>query len=1031
MSVLGVNGGVVWSNKNATLSEIEKKLGKDIAKKIEYNEGTANKNEFANYKTLSGLDLKVGGEGMKAFYDSIVPNAANKFGKAFGAKVENVGIQIGNEEPDYVWTSDTMGNHYIQYRGESHVFKSVQEVKDFINQIKKQGSSFQSLPITPAMRESAVNEGMPLFKAPKASQKPTSINPDVQKNMEDANGINYDSTFTKIKRWLGELKTQTQHFEHITQDDFPESYDKLSQLQSVPEYARHYAVDMIRKIVEPIAKDKVSFDIFSKYIIINDLHGDIISGLYDGKELPWGYKDESEVIADINTFSKAATANPKIWKAIKDRIAMMANVRQQLVDLQILPEETLKNHSYFHHQVLDFMNLKFQGTGTTSSDARLHKKGWQHGRTGSMRAYNTNYLESEFEVLAQSLSQIETKKILNEIGNIENIAPALRVIADSTGQKITDLMPEGYVMWYPKAKTIFARGRTYIERAMASQIKTPEELNLLNEMEAQADEFIWIVRKPIADQMDSMRDFDKENILIRGMRWANSSWKQWVLLNPYRFLKYNLNNFSGDLDIVLAYKPSILKYAPQAIKELYQSLRHGEDSKDIQDCMRYGVITSGLTIQEIPDINKVGVFKSLTGNENFVNKYWQSIRNYSQFRENMLRLAAFKFFRDNYSKAYYGVSKPSVIDKLPNPTERAAKLARELIGDYGNLSQAGQWLRSHVYPFWSWVEINAPRYYRLLRNTRFEGNKGKGFAGSILRKTGFNLIKLGIKVQLLLLLVSLWNRLRFPDEEKEMRKVSDRQPKLILGRNDDGSIRALRVSGAFADMLSWAALEDLPEDIADVSQGKTTVKKKATEAGIAFVNKAYQGLMPFEKTAAEILSGYSTYPNVLHPLPIRDKTEHASRMFSLDKVYRYITKKPLRGMNREAAGLLIYNVNPGEAAYYVMRQKAFDYMKENDIDSQRPGPYTDASNYLYYYKQALKYGNAEIAKHWYDKYAALKGNDADKIKQGINKSIENGRALNVIKNKEQRELFLKSLDQDDREILEMANKWYDTTYKLE
>ena len=34
-----------------------------------------------------GLDLKVGGEGMKGFYDKIIPDAANKLGKQWGAKV--------------------------------------------------------------------------------------------------------------------------------------------------------------------------------------------------------------------------------------------------------------------------------------------------------------------------------------------------------------------------------------------------------------------------------------------------------------------------------------------------------------------------------------------------------------------------------------------------------------------------------------------------------------------------------------------------------------------------------------------------------------------------------------------------------------------------------------------------------------------------------------------------------------------------------------------------------------------------------
>ena len=42
--------------------------------------------ELAQHQ-LSGVDLKVGGEGMKGFYDKIIPDAANKLGKQWGAKV--------------------------------------------------------------------------------------------------------------------------------------------------------------------------------------------------------------------------------------------------------------------------------------------------------------------------------------------------------------------------------------------------------------------------------------------------------------------------------------------------------------------------------------------------------------------------------------------------------------------------------------------------------------------------------------------------------------------------------------------------------------------------------------------------------------------------------------------------------------------------------------------------------------------------------------------------------------------------------
>ena len=43
-----------------------------------------------------GTDLKVGGEGMKGFYDKIVPEVANKLGKQFGAKVQSTKIDASN-----------------------------------------------------------------------------------------------------------------------------------------------------------------------------------------------------------------------------------------------------------------------------------------------------------------------------------------------------------------------------------------------------------------------------------------------------------------------------------------------------------------------------------------------------------------------------------------------------------------------------------------------------------------------------------------------------------------------------------------------------------------------------------------------------------------------------------------------------------------------------------------------------------------------------------------------------------------------
>jgi hypothetical protein len=90
---------------------LDEVVGKELAKKI--IEGGS--------QTISGEGLKVGGEGMKGFYDNILPKSLDKLGKKFGAKV-------GKTEMDgvEVWQMD----------------------------------------ITPQMRESVTTKGQPLFAVP-------------------------------------------------------------------------------------------------------------------------------------------------------------------------------------------------------------------------------------------------------------------------------------------------------------------------------------------------------------------------------------------------------------------------------------------------------------------------------------------------------------------------------------------------------------------------------------------------------------------------------------------------------------------------------------------------------------------------------------------------------------------------------------------------------------------------------------------------------------------------------------------------
>ena len=174
--------------ENIPLEKVEDYVGKDIAKKVEENkpDDTTDGNDFWDF---TDADLKVGGEGMKAFYDKIVPKLAGKIGREFGAKVEPLNLleeeltKITTKEQTYaafergegVQVNDKQGEHVEYISVKDDFIKEYTEdgklIDDDYTYYIKEGSEGQlSLPITPEMKTKAIEEGMPMFRSASAEQ---------------------------------------------------------------------------------------------------------------------------------------------------------------------------------------------------------------------------------------------------------------------------------------------------------------------------------------------------------------------------------------------------------------------------------------------------------------------------------------------------------------------------------------------------------------------------------------------------------------------------------------------------------------------------------------------------------------------------------------------------------------------------------------------------------------------------------------------------------------------------------------------
>jgi hypothetical protein len=104
------NGSEVFAKEGLDEKELSRIIGKDVAKKIVGDEGKApttkadrweaEDGDVPEFKSLSGLDLQVGGEGNRKYYDEIYPGYLKKFGKKYGASVGKTTVDAdGVAEP--------------------------------------------------------------------------------------------------------------------------------------------------------------------------------------------------------------------------------------------------------------------------------------------------------------------------------------------------------------------------------------------------------------------------------------------------------------------------------------------------------------------------------------------------------------------------------------------------------------------------------------------------------------------------------------------------------------------------------------------------------------------------------------------------------------------------------------------------------------------------------------------------------------------------------------------------------------------
>lgn len=164
---------------------LDEYVGKDLASKIiadndqlrvankAYRDGFKNDVSDTELTKLSqevgkypmeykGIDLQVGGEGMKGFYDQILPKFLDKYGKKWDAKTGMTEIPTSNVNIENQIIFED--GKYLVDAGDGINYNSYNTKAEAIKSLGGDNPSVHYMDITPKMKESVLTKGQPMFQ---------------------------------------------------------------------------------------------------------------------------------------------------------------------------------------------------------------------------------------------------------------------------------------------------------------------------------------------------------------------------------------------------------------------------------------------------------------------------------------------------------------------------------------------------------------------------------------------------------------------------------------------------------------------------------------------------------------------------------------------------------------------------------------------------------------------------------------------------------------------------------------------------
>lgn len=327
--------------------------------------------------------------------------------------------------------------------------------------------------------------------------------------------------------------------------------------------------------------------------------------------LRFGFETIIEVEDYANKLRKLVDATPKVKAAVETRRATVLNLSKQLVENGILPESALEDvESYVHQQVLMYRSALRRGAGGKGKKSFQKKRLKGEESLGEEYDFDVSYLVPEIAWMSDALYSLEKKRLDGIVeGKYERSKEFISRVEAGEGslKKLTE--DEGYAViskrdfYGGSAGSLTSRVLMKFEKSVLEDAGLSEEDIIAGE----GSEFL-VLPKEIVDQVNADAAAGESHFITEMNIKMMNAWKAWTLMNPKRIAGYNIRNFLGDLDPVLAADPRILFEIAESLRDLKKLGTNAPLSGVLRASRDYGVIGSGFAGAEIGTVGNLPLF---------------------------------------------------------------------------------------------------------------------------------------------------------------------------------------------------------------------------------------------------------------------------------------------------------------------------------------------------------------------------------------------------------------------------------------